>query len=196
MTRISPVVASAGDFLQAKSFAVPGLPMFSIPGFLGIAVSSTTQPANTVWYEPWYIAQSVVLDQMAIEVTTAQASSNARIGLYRASSVGQPTSLVVDAGSLDTSTTGVKTVSSMGVSLSPGVYLAAILTNNSSVVFRAMQGASIANFGVNYSLGTNLFLDSIGGALAFGALPASGIQWATVGFGNTPATFSMFCKLI
>jgi hypothetical protein len=66
---------------------------------------------NRLHLWPLWVPVTVEIDQLACEVTTLTASSVARMGLYLSDGTGgKPATLLLDAGTIDSSTTGVKTI--------------------------------------------------------------------------------------
>jgi len=73
----------------------------------GSTAASQTLSANTVYYTPWRCPQSVTIDRIAIEISTG-AAGNARIGIYNSLSSDYPGTLLLDAGTVDTTAAAVK----------------------------------------------------------------------------------------
>jgi hypothetical protein len=70
---------------------------------------------------PVFISESITIDRIGAECVTAVASSTFRLGIYTSDSNGLPANLVLDAGTIDTSTTGAKTIT-ISQTLTPGLY--------------------------------------------------------------------------
>ena len=59
---------------------------------------------------PWWIPHDVAVDRIGVEVTTGQATGSTRLGIYESGSDGLPDKLLIDAGTIDSSTTGFKEI--------------------------------------------------------------------------------------
>jgi hypothetical protein len=102
--------------------------------------SGTTPTKDTVFAMPVYIRNSFTLTRITVNVTSGTASSEVRMGIYSSNSNFQPSSLVVDAGTVSSTTSGFKTVT-ISTSLQPGVYWFAVVA----------QGAGSAPTVTNYN---------------------------------------------
>ena len=118
-----------------------------IPGryFLGLNAVPGTSPftnGNTdrLWGAAFQVPRAMSIDRLAIEVTTLQAASLMRLGLYNSKANGEPGDLLVDGGTVDTSTTGVKEAT-VDVALAPGLYWTVWEQDTASIGLRA-RGAS------------------------------------------------------
>lgn len=85
-----------------------------IPGWFWSAQTTRPITANRLYYQPIYVERSRSFIRIGVHVTTAVASSVLRLGIYAASfdSNGDltPGALTVDAGTVDSSTTGEKEI--------------------------------------------------------------------------------------
>lgn len=87
--------------------------------------ASVTVAAGTCYFVPFTIGQSLTLSLFGIAVTAA-ASGTAEIAIYDDDGTnGRPLTRLVRVSGLDTSTTGVKSAS-ISLSLTPGIYWAAL----------------------------------------------------------------------
>ncbi len=142
--------------------------------FLGISTGDGNQEHTSgnlsrTWASPMVVPRKLKIDRLAVNVTTLQAASLTRLGLYRAQADGTPGVLVVDGGTVDSSTTGVKTVT-VDESLSPGLYWCAWEYNVASVGLRGRNSGSALALGFSSSLG-NFSLGIVYVTHTFGALP-------------------------
>jgi hypothetical protein len=97
---------------------------------------------NKLRLTPYYLDIPLVATGMRIEITTAAASSKARMGLYEVKTNGLPGNLIFETADVDTSTTGFKTGTATAKFIPAGVYWSACAGDNSSVVFRRhLQGS-------------------------------------------------------
>lgn len=188
-----------------KRAIVPLLPMaaarakaggtthYSVPG-VNITSTITDVPAvNTVRYMPFLVnGATLTLDQMAISVQIAAASSFVRVGIYAADTDWQPTTLVVDGGALDTSTTGQKTAS-ISTTLPPGRYLMAMNATVGTPTLRGFRGGH-ALIGYNATL-SNFSFWSITGSQTYGAFPSTGTAWSTIVTGDTGLVYLCYLRI-
>jgi hypothetical protein len=138
----------------------------------GESLTSFPLSASTLYYFPFFIAKNVTLTRLGANFTgTGVAGSLHRIGIYSNGSNNLPSTLMVDGGNIDTSTSGLKEVV-ISKALSPGWYWMAIMTNNpvSLSCFTAISS--------QIYLGKNTF-DAAGcgalrqGSVTYGTLPSS-----------------------
>ena len=75
----------------------------------GTALSGSSLTINKLYAMPFITPKAITLDRMGVYVSTLGTSAHGRMGIY--SDSGQyPSSLVIDAGAIDASTTGAKTL--------------------------------------------------------------------------------------
>jgi hypothetical protein len=144
--------------------------------YAGQTTSVRAMVANRLFFVPLVIPNAITATRIGINVTTAVAGS-ARVGLYN-DAAGIPSgAALLDAGTVNTGTTGEKEIT-ISQALTPGLYWIAIVTDNTcSVTAEALgQGANVPNLGS---------LTGVGGAITccyqthtFGALPTVGsLTW-------------------
>ena len=85
------------------------------------AINTTSFTKSRLYLHPLFIQESIIIDRVGVEVTAATSSTTWRIGIYNADSNGVPTTVVLDAGTVDTSSTGLKVIT-VNQTLSAGVY--------------------------------------------------------------------------
>jgi hypothetical protein len=92
-----------------------------LPGWRHIAFSgSSASSANRLYFTPIFVGEDLSVIRLGLEVGTAVSSSLARLGLYEWDlSDDRPGALVVDGGTVDTSSTGDKEVT-VAVTLTGG----------------------------------------------------------------------------
>lgn len=94
----------------------------------GYGTSTIAAVSNTLYTNYFIVSNSVALDSIAIHVSTSGAG-NARLGIYDGSGTNlYPENLIVDAGTVDISTTGVKALT-INESLSKGLYWLCMVSN-------------------------------------------------------------------
>jgi len=80
---------------------------------------------------PFFIPTEIEAKSLAVRVTTATTGGLVRLGIYTADSFDRPGTLVLDAGTVDGSTIGLKTIEISQV-LSPGLYYLAEVKQGSA----------------------------------------------------------------
>ena len=118
--------------------------------FFGAGVVIGTTPAlgaDTLYGIPIYVPRTMTFDRIAIHVTTGAVSSNIRLGIHKLGTNLYPGVLVLDAGEVDSATTGVKTIT-ISQQLAKGLYFVALVSNGTPSV----AGASPTSFGAVFGL--------------------------------------------
>jgi hypothetical protein len=133
-----------------------------------------------------YVPRTTTLTGIAVHrVAGSSVSATGRLGLWAAGSNGLPTTLVHDAGTVDISTTGVKSVTGLSVALAPGWYWASLNagTFTGTLGWRSveLEEASVEND----PIGRGLFGDASPGTTT----PLYTVQGVLVGTGGLPGTF-------
>jgi len=78
---------------------------------VGLVTGTYTPAANTLYFLPFYLQTGRGVQALAVQVFTAgSAGAVIRLGIY-ADANGVPGTLIRDAGTIDATTTGVKTLS-------------------------------------------------------------------------------------
>ncbi len=138
-----------------------------------VSVTVATPTANNMRAVPFMSGRGGTLDRIGIEVTTAVAG-NIRIGIYDNTSDTYlyPKNLLVDSGSLNTSTTGMKTAI-INLALNPNSLYWFVILNDAAPSIRYLTGGGCAILlGVGPVIGATMsgFLTV---SQVFGALPAT-----------------------
>jgi hypothetical protein len=114
--------AAAGGGVAPRSFSNLLMP---VNGFRTHTTAACS--ANVIRFVPWVIQASVTVTELAIEVTSAgTAGTTARLGIYNADATFQPTTVVVDAGTVSIASTGAKIITGLTTVLTAGRYLLAV----------------------------------------------------------------------
>jgi hypothetical protein len=138
----------------------------------GATITTTSPAKNRLILTPFFVSQNVTLDRIGMECTVAIASTVYRLGIYTSDSNGLPSTLLLDAGTVDTSSTGLKEIT-ISQALSAGLYYLATAnqgsTGNPSVRALNTISGNYAPIGAA-SMGTTqyegvYFQASVGGAL-------------------------------
>ena len=134
--------------------------------------TSSTTPvalsANTLYAVPFIVRESTQFGAISFHVTTS-AAGNARLGVYRVVS-GVPSLLVKDIGTVSTSTTGLKEISS-AIVLPEGRYCLAIVTDVGISIYGSAANVDMMNFVGVTNVGNAEIVMSR--AFTFGALPSA-----------------------
>jgi hypothetical protein len=155
---------AVGDYIREYSFGT---------------TATTPLNNNEVQASTIFVLRPVKVDEIAIEVTASAVDGVGRLGIYAADADGFPSDLLVDAGTYDASTPGVK-----AIALSPAVTLPEGL--NYLVNVRQGAGSYSVRRTINSSAGA---MYSVTAANAVGANPNSlGFRRSSVS-GALPATF-------
>lgn len=153
-------------------------------GAVAQAVLTTTGfGRNNIVAYPLVIGARVKADAIHFEVTTGVATAVARVGLYRNTGPGRkyPSTLLIDSGEKDCSTSGVKSTTGLGVVLAPGLYWVCYIAGVETPTVRAILTSTAGghHFGFASTLAFNGRLIK---AQSYEALPAtfySGLSWSS-----------------
>lgn len=103
---------------------------------------------------PIFVDRALTLDRLAVSVTTLEAGSTARLGIYSLTN-GSPVNRVADFGTVDCSSTGIKTASG-SQAVGPGWYALAVWVSNHATVRFKTNGFGLNAFlGDDFSAGSN-----------------------------------------
>jgi hypothetical protein len=136
----------------------------------GTNSSQTAIVANRRYYVPVYVPVSKTYTQISVNVITAAASSNIRMGIKNCNqTTGQPTTLIVDAGEVSSATTGAKTITGLSAALTPGWYVLEFTSNGAPSIG---SGNSDASFGMEFLAGGSAFVSTLTRDVTYGTLAA------------------------
>jgi len=135
------------------------------------AFTTFTLTVNTLYAVPFYVPVATTYTTLAVEVTTLSVGKSVRLGIYN-DSTGVPGSLVLDAGTISTTTTGAKTIT-ISQLLAAGWYWLAAVCDSSVPVLRALSQTN-ALPAMGYTSGTDT-TNHVGFSVAFtfAALPST-----------------------
>lgn len=147
----------------------------------GSTITTSVFVQNRVYCYPLFVSESITIDRLGVECVTANASTTWRIGIYNSDSNGVPSTVLLDAGTVDTSTIGLKTIT-VNQTLSAGLYFIAGVWQGGSASptmrsYSASSGnwAPIASTTQQSSGYSNEYhVDSITGSLGTISAPAIG----------------------
>lgn len=132
------------------------------------ASSTFTIASGTLYGVPFQVPLTQTYATIGIEVTSLSAGA-AHLGIYKDSG-GTPGSLVVDAGTINTGTTGAKNIT-INQSLTAAWYWLALL-GNATPTFRGLSNGTSCFGWLGYTSGTDTTTHAmISVAQTYGALP-------------------------
>ena len=132
-------------------------------------ISNNLVVINTLFFLPFPVVRKMRLDQIGVRVVTGVALGKARVGIYSSNSNNLPSTLLVDSGELDVSTSGTTVMASIDITLDVGLYWSC-LTFDSAVT---IQGGITQHS--NYVLGLSPTSNLAGwrcNSVAFAPLPS------------------------
>jgi hypothetical protein len=139
---------------------------------VGTGVVNQLIPEYSIFYVPLWISGAAQVNLIAIEVaSSANANGTARIGLYSVGSNGLPGILLQDAGSVNTSTVGIKqAVISQNIS---GLVYAAVVAQSGNAIVKSFLNTIQAYPSPTTGATSASKLSLSSTAQVFGALPAT-----------------------
>ena len=127
--------------------------------------------ANSVYYSPIAIGSRVGILSLAARVSTASAGSAVRLGIYNNNNC-RPGSLILDAGTIDSTTTGVKEITlGSTLYLNPGWYWFTHFSSGAATL-DSMNGSLLTGLIGNSVVATSQ-VTGLRATLAYSALPAT-----------------------
>lgn len=163
--------------LSVNMDGVQGFPMYASASTLGLGppaqtATTGTVTANRLYRVPVLNPYRNTFTKIQIQVQTLAAGSHVRVGIYKCGAAGETTTLVVDGGVLDTSTTGVKTATISSV-LEAGWHYLAMVSDGAPVLYFYNSPLSIPFFGWDNTGGSAPALyNSSFRAFTYAALPS------------------------
>lgn len=126
-----------------------------------------TVGADRIYCFPFLVLKTESFDRISTRVSTAGAG-NIQLGIYL-NNINKPGALLLDAGAVDISTTGVKELV-INLQLTPGLYWLSLLPNVIATLYGSTAGVNL--------LGLSFPNNGLGGSIigyyttqAYGALP-------------------------
>lgn len=177
--------AGGGSAIDPGHAYGSGAAWWYIPGNLVFGQTTKAVNANFMSYYPWFLQAPWTFDTLGLEVTTAGAGLM-RVGIYNADAKWQPSTLVLDAGTFDVSTLGVKTKAITALTLQPGRYIV-VAVDNVNTTIRVMNVQTPA-VGVGTGMGASPIAFEWYRAFTYAALPADGttIPWTNITYSAGP----------
>jgi len=165
---------SATDYDAAWSLRAVGYPV--TPGnSYGLFANTTNAPTlNRLIYHPVWFPYATSIDAVIAEVSTAgSAGAVVRVGVYGVGSDGLPDELLIDAGTADATSTGIKVVTFTPFTVS-GLLFAAVVTQVQTCTLRAATTTQFPLFPPGLSSGNSVStLRYLTESSITGALPAN-----------------------
>lgn len=147
-------------------------------------ISTDVAETNELRAAPLYWPGGII-NAIGIAVTTGAASSTIRLGIYADDGTGYPGALLLDAGTVDSGTTGHKEiVLSTPLSLPAGLYWLAAVAQDGAPTARAISQSALFAVGATTTAGTHNGASYLQAGVD-GALPAA--FTSTVAASNEPA---------
>jgi len=156
---------------------------FAMPKFIagkyyttdaGVTAGSVSTQSR-LYLLPFWVHTTETFDRIGIRVTATAASSVIRLGIYSANSNYEPTSLVLDAGTVDSATAISSQEITISQQLTPGMYFLAAVPQGGAPSFQTIGNnpLSIPGFSsipfssvvTNQAILTTYIIGSITGAL-------------------------------
>ena len=118
---------------------------------VNLDISVKTLVADHFYATPYMAARLLTVDRIAVEIKTAAVDKSARLGIYRNGTNMYPGALVLDCGTINCGTTGVKEIV-IGQQLSKGLYWLAIVSDGAPQIEQALVVSKFLGvIGSNYS---------------------------------------------
>ena len=118
---------------------------------VNLDTSVKTLVADHLYATPYMAARSLTVDRIAVEIKTAAVDKSARLGIYRNGTNMYPGALVLDCGTINCGTTGVKEIV-IDQQLSKGLYWLVIVSDGAPQIEQALVVSKFLGIiGNNYS---------------------------------------------
>jgi len=118
---------------------------------VNLDTSVKTLVVDHLYATPYMAARLLTVDRIAVEIKTAAVDKSARLGIYRNGTNMYPGALVLDCGTINCGTTGVKEIV-IDQQLSKGLYWLAIVSDGAPQIEQALVVSKFLGvIGSNYS---------------------------------------------
>lgn len=172
----SSTVTTSLDFKTTNSATrlrdgVPSTYYFLSP-LAGVTDQTQAFSTGVLVFMPWTFDQDTAVDRVAIEVTTAAATSVVRLGLYTSVNC-TPAALLNDWGTVSAAATGVQTIT-ISQTIARGDYFLAAVAQVAGCTLRTRNtGLAIVPYGTSFVTNSNVnwLQNSVTGALPSTASP-------------------------
>ncbi len=164
-TTVAERMASLGR--NTRYYMASGRYYGAIP--FGTTVAASGMAANRLYAMPLYVPDTVTLDRIGVDISTAAAGKLIRLGLYQTNAAGWPGTLLLDAGTVDASTAaGVEIIINQQVE-GPRTYWLVALSDGTPQL-RAFPAAAHTGW---TSVTDNATMFGFHAAQTYGPLPAT-----------------------
>jgi hypothetical protein len=133
------------DFRQLNFLTDPLPGLWFTQTYTASRSDNQARDLNDLVYAPTIVSKTITVDRVAVRVATAEAGATPRIGIYARDANNRPGDLILDCGTVDASTTGVKEIT-VSATIPAGLFFMAV----------AFQGASSALRLTHINLGGNI----------------------------------------
>lgn len=164
--------------IDADHWAMP-------PGVTATGNAATVSTATgTAWIVPFEVTDDITITAAAVRATATASGSVTRCAIVRLNTTLQPTALVHEFSTFDTSSSGVKSQTGLSVALTPGIYATYLKTEVAAptlVSFASTNVPLLTGLSPTLSAGgstTRIMTASIG-AGAYANPPAGGSSFNT-----------------
>lgn len=183
MAETSALTARYPELIERGHPIESGGTRVGVPGVVWSLASTTfTVTANTIYYAPFLVYDTMTFDSLKCEVTSI-GGTIARVGVFRADTAWQPTQVLKDGGTVDTTGAVVRTASFAAVTLAPGRYLTGLVCDGGAA-FRAARG-DVPLGEIAAALGSNTYIIRRSkAAVGTGALAVNAWDTATASNNN------------
>jgi hypothetical protein len=163
---------------QKPTIYVPGEQPYVRPGWAGYLTGTVNTLAGAEEFGPIYVSRTTSYDRIGLWVQS-EVVGLARLGIYNADADLQPSSLVLDAGTVDLSTTGAKELT-IDQDLDEGYYFLVAVANAVATMYcfdaTAAVSMPVTAKGTNISVMADVCLVATGQvAHVAGGLPATAV---------------------
>lgn len=161
-----------GTFDAGKEYASAGAALF---GGFRVMSSGNYYGANggmpganafanqQMWAAPLWVPHAITIDRLACEVTVLAAGSTVRLGLYGSTVADTPGTLILDAGTVDSATTGIKEILALSTRIPAGLYWLAGVSQGGTPTLRSIGNSSappVASTAGGGSTGPNAYFQN------------------------------------
>lgn len=190
----------ATGLTRLMTLGYPGFPPTSGDYTRGFALSDTPSPAgaasvvDTLYAMPLIIPWGLSIQAVSLTVMTLSVGGNVRLGIYAHNhGTGSPGALVVDAGTISTTTTGIKDAATSTI-LPPGLYWFAFVSDAMGAAALLEVTTATQSMGLSIAAGgaTTAVRRYGSRAFVYAALPD---PWGAVGVWATTAPYRMTLKM-
>lgn len=136
---------------------------------------SATAGTGNIRSTPIVFGRSGTVNRLGVVATSTVANAKGRIGLYEAGTTGYPTTLIVESGELDVSSSGFKSTSGLSASVSGGkaYWLAWLGGTASGSMLAPSTNTVVSILGGQPQTTTNTIIVGITVAQSYGSMPGT-----------------------